>query len=97
MSNLFIFSEVLIEVLTFIGFLSVFTMICVLLRVVYELIVTKINNYKRKKDIRLSKIKAAKEKQRKINTLVEYYNLQAEDVLETSEPNKELLEVCNWN
>lgn len=97
MSTLSILTSTFAEICTMIGFFILLGIIIVALRWCYDRIVAKTNANKRNKQIRLAKIQANKQTQRRINELMAYYELQSNDAVKNVQPNEKLLKVCNWD
>lgn len=86
--------NILIEALSFIGFLFLLILTCIILRYIYDCIIKIIQNKQDKKrlafEIKQEKIK----EQQRLNSLVDFLTLQ--NSVPNVEPNQALIDACKW-
>lgn len=86
--------DTLIEAISFVAFLFMFFLVCVVLRYIYDFIVKTIQKKQDKKRLAFEIQQAKLEKQQRLNSLVDFLTLQ--NSVPNVEPNQALIDACKW-
>lgn len=86
--------DTLIEAISFVAFLFMLFLTCIILRYIYDYIIKIIQNKQDKKRLAFEIQQAKLEEQQRLNSLVDFLTLQ--NSVPNVEPNQALIDACKW-